>query len=171
MSSYRANINNNQETDGAFVDVEEPLEEDDEEDVEMDYAEEEYDSEESHDDDEANAMDVVSAGDVDIHDDDDTDPDDEEILAGGENEHDDDDDEGSGDEDEDSVSDHQDVTQGDLGDDMWQVCGRSIFIAAIDAQKELDLPRDEGGMLLGQDEDDDDDDDDEGVDGENHYHK
>jgi hypothetical protein len=40
------------------------------------------------------------------------------------------------------------------------------FIAAIDVQKELDLPRDESGMLLGQD-DDDDDDEDEGVDGEN----
>jgi hypothetical protein len=47
-------------------------------------------------------------------------------------------------------------------------CGRCVgalsFIAAIDAQKELDLPRDESGMLLGQD---DEDDEDEGVDGEN----
>src|SRR5271170_2298762 len=45
---------------------------------------------------------------------------------------------------------------------IWEMtCGRCVgvlsFIADIDAQQELDLPRDESGMLLGQDEDDDED--------------
>ena len=62
-----------------------------------------------------------------------------------------------------------------LRKEIWEMtCGMCVgflsFISTIDAHKELDLPRDESGMLLGQDEDDDDDDD-EGVDGENHYHK
>lgn len=106
--------------------MEEPLGEDEEEDVEMDYVEEEYDSEESHDSEEAEAMEVAAADDVDIHDGEETDPEDDEEMLGGENEE-DEEEEVSDDEDEESVSDNQDGAQGNMGEDMWQVCEDFIY--------------------------------------------
>lgn len=133
------------ETEGAFVDVEEPLDEDEEDDVEMDYGEDEYGSEESNDEDTAEALGIEQGEGVDIPDDDDTDPEDEEEIDGAEDDE-GEDDENSEDDDDESDSDHGDEAPGGLEDDPWQ---------------ELEVPRDESGDILNPDDQDDDDDGDE----------
>jgi hypothetical protein len=148
-----------QETDGAFADVEEPLDEDEDDDVEMDYGEDEYGSEESNDEDNPEALDLVTAEGADMHDDDETDPeDDEEPLDGEEDEG--EDEEGSED-DEESESEHEDGAPRDLEDDPWQVCpdyfdqSRVTYVA-----QELEVPRNESGLVMNPGEEEDEDDED-----------
>jgi hypothetical protein len=109
------------EAEAAFADVEEPLEDDDDDEMEMVYDEGEYGSDESQEDDPA-VIDVETAGDVDLHGDE-TDPEDEDILGeeDHEHEHDEDEESESGSEDTDSLSEHPDEPQGDLNDGIWQV--------------------------------------------------
>ncbi|KAG8786740.1 hypothetical protein FRC15_010808 [Serendipita sp. 397] len=127
------------ETEGAFVDVEEPVgeEEGEEDDIEMEYGENEYDTEGSQDE-EGDGMEVAPGGEVDPNEDDDTDLEGDEEMDAVEDEEGDEDDGEENSDDEDSVSDGE---EGQLGDDIWQ---------------ELEVPRDENGVLLPEPDDEED---------------
>ncbi|KAG8835313.1 hypothetical protein FRC17_004095 [Serendipita sp. 399] len=127
------------ETEGAFVDVEEPVGEEEEEegDIEMEYGENEYDTEGSQDE-EGDVMEVASGEEVDPNEDDETDPEGGDDMDAVGDEEGDEEDEDENSEDEDSVSDGE---GGQLGDDIWQ---------------ELEVPRDENGVLLPEADDEED---------------
>lgn len=136
--------------------------------MEMVYDEGEYGSDESQEDDDPAAIDVESAGDVDIHDDEDTDPEDEDLLAEDDHDHENDEDEEeeqSGSEDDEGLSDSPDEPTGETDDGIWQVRDRNFnMLYKTEAEKDLEAPRDGSGDLLQPGEDDDDDDDDDGED-------
>lgn len=109
------------ETDGAFADVEEPMEEEEEDDVEMDYAEDEYDTEESQEDaDVDEGAEMESPEDADPNDEDTDLEDDEEMSMREDEEHGEEDLEDHDEDDEGSSLSDEDDPESRLEERVWQ---------------------------------------------------